>query len=59
MRIRENTGANIIGLKTKSKQYILNPSPETNLETGDKLFVLGTREQLWQLKDLMSGSILE
>ena len=59
MRIRESTGANIIGLKSLKKQYILNPSPETKLETGDKLFVLGTREQMWHLKDLMSGNILE
>lgn len=59
MKIRESTGANIIGLKSINRHYILNPSPDTKLETGDKLFVLGTREQLWQLKDLMSGSILE
>jgi voltage-gated potassium channel len=59
MKIRENTGANVIGLKSINKEYILNPTPETILEIGDKLFVLGTREQLWQLKDLMSGSVLE
>jgi voltage-gated potassium channel len=59
MRIREKTGTNIVGLKSISKHYILNPSPDTKLETGDKLFVLGTREQLWLLKDLMIGSILE
>ncbi len=57
MRIREKTGANIIGLKSINKHYTLNPSPNTKLETGDKLFVLGTREQLWQLKDLMIGNI--
>jgi len=59
MSIRENTGANVIGLKTVSKKYILNPSPDLKVEAGDNLFVLGTREQLWQLKDLMSGSIVE
>ncbi len=57
MKIREKTGANIVGLKTTSKQYILNPSPEVEIEVGDKLFVLGTHEQLWSLKDLMSGSV--
>lgn len=57
MKIREKTGVNVIGLKTGSKQYILNPSPETKLEVGDILFVLGTREQIWHLKDLMSGSV--
>jgi voltage-gated potassium channel len=59
MKIRENTGANIIGLKSINKHYTLNPSPDTKLESGDKLFVLGTREQLWLLKDLMSGNLLE
>jgi voltage-gated potassium channel len=59
MKIRENTGANIIGLKTVNKQYTLNPKPETKLEVGDKLFVLGTREQLWHLKDLMCGNVLD
>jgi len=59
MKIRENTLANIIGLKSINKHYTLNPSPETKLEPGDKLFVLGTREQLWQLKDLISGDILK
>jgi voltage-gated potassium channel len=59
MKILENTGANIIGLKTINKQYTLNPTPETKLEAGDKLFVLGTREQLWHLKDLMCGNVLE
>ncbi len=59
IKIKDMLGANIIGLKSINKQYVLNPPTETKLETGDKLFVLGTREQVWQLKDIMSGSILE
>lgn len=59
MKVRELTGANIIGLKTTNKQYVLNPSPDTVISEGDKLFVLGTRDQLWQLKDLISGKIVE
>ncbi len=59
LKIREKTGANVIGLKKTNKQYILNPLPDTQLDSGDKLFVLGSREQLWYLKDLMSGNIIE
>lgn len=59
MKIKETIGANVIGLKSINKQYILNPTEDTKLEIGDKLFVLGTREQLWQIKDIMSGNILE
>lgn len=59
LKIREKTGANVIGLKKSNKQYILNPLPDIQLDSGDKLFVLGSREQLWHLKDLMSGNIIE
>jgi voltage-gated potassium channel len=59
LKIREKTGANVIGLKKSNKHYILNPLPDTQLDSGDKLFVLGSREQLWHLKDLMSGNIIE
>ncbi|NVO09025.1 MAG: potassium channel protein [Bacteroidales bacterium] len=59
LKIREKTGANVIGLKKANKQYVLNPLPDIQLNSGDKLFVLGSREQLWHLKDLMSGNILE
>lgn len=59
MKISETVGANVIGLKSINKQYILNPSVDTKLEIGDKLFVLATHEQVWHLKDIMSGSIMD
>jgi len=58
IKIKETKGANIIGVKQVSKQYILNPSSNTKIDSGDKLFVLGTREQVWQLKDILSGEIV-
>lgn len=57
MRIRELTGVNILGLKNESGQYILNPSPDTVLNPNIMLFVLGSREQLWALKDMLSSKI--
>ncbi len=43
------SGANIIGLKRKDKSYLINPQMETELTATDKLFALGTREQINQL----------
>jgi len=59
IKIKETKGANIIGVKLASKQYILNPPSNTKIDAGDKLFVLGTREQVWQLKDILSGEIID
>ncbi len=50
LEIRQKTGANIIGYKTPEGNYIINPSPETVMIPGSKLFVLGTREQIKLLK---------
>ena len=44
--IRNNSGANIIGLKRDDKSYMINPVPETALTSSDKLFALGTRSQI-------------
>lgn len=44
-----NTGANIIGLKRKDKSYMINPPKKTRLSDSDRLFALGTREQIDQL----------
>ncbi len=47
--LANTTGANIIGLKRTDKSYLLNPHKDTRLTVSDKLFALGTREQLGQL----------
>ncbi|MBN2214699.1 MAG: potassium channel protein [Bacteroidales bacterium] len=51
--IRNESGANIIGLKRADKTYIINPLPEVTLSTRDKLFALGTRRQIDRLKNLL------
>lgn len=53
--IRQNTGANIIGLKTKENKFIVNPSPNEKLSSNDQLFVLGTYEQIEKLKQALTG----
>lgn len=49
LEIRGRSGANIIGLKRKDNTYLINPPPSTTLSTTDKLFALGTKEQLFRL----------
>jgi voltage-gated potassium channel len=53
--IRQKSGANIIGFKTPEGEFILNPSPETNVIPGSKLFVLGTQEQIETMKKILQS----
>jgi len=55
--IHNRTGANIIGLKNKLKQYIINPPASTILSPDDQLFVIGTSEEIMKLKELMQRGI--
>ncbi|OWY19414.1 potassium channel protein [Sphingobacteriales bacterium UPWRP_1] len=52
LNIRENSGASVIGLKTLSGDYIVNPSPETVLKRGMQLFVLGNHDQILKFQEL-------
>jgi voltage-gated potassium channel len=52
--LRNESGANIIGMRREDKSYLINPLPETLLLASDRLFVLGTRKQLVRLKHLLS-----
>ena len=53
---RRKSGANIIGFKTATGDYIINPTPDTKLLPNSKLFVLGTREQIENMKEMMRGN---
>ncbi len=46
LNIRKNWGANIVGFKTSEGEYVFNPTPETLIQEGSKLFVLGTSQQI-------------
>ena len=44
--IRDKSGANIVGFRTKDGEYIINPSPDTVITPQAKIFVLGTIDQI-------------
>ncbi len=48
--IRNESGANIIGLKRSDNSFVINPLPEVLLLSTDKLFALGTNNQINRLK---------
>jgi len=56
--IRNQTGANIIGLRRSDRTYIINPSQNVELSHSDKLFVLGTINQISKLKRLLVSNEL-
>lgn len=47
------TGCNIIGFKTADDEIVINPSHDTVVAPGTKLFVLGNPEQIDSLNDLL------
>lgn len=55
--LRNESGANIIGMKRADMSYLINPLPETELHSSDRLFVLGTRRQIERLKKLISTEV--
>lgn len=55
LEIRNKSGANIIGFKTADGQYVVNPSADTKLIPQSKIFVLGTREQITKLKEILTA----
>jgi len=55
LKVREKTGANIVGIKISGARYVFNPDPNMILSRNDQLFVLANREQITKLKELMSS----
>ena len=53
LEIRNKSGANIIGYKTADGEYVINPSADTKIIPGAKLFVLGTPQQVAKLRELL------
>lgn len=51
--VHNKTGANIIGLKNKKREYIVNPPADTTLNQDDQLFVLGTLDEIKELRNLI------
>lgn len=50
LNVHGNWGANIVGFKTSGGEYVFNPTPQTRIQEGSKLFVLGTSKQITDMK---------
>lgn len=55
LKVREYTGANIIGIKISGARYVFNPDPQMILSRNDQLFVLGNPEQIRKLIEVMES----
>ena len=55
LQVRTDSRATIIGIKNAKGEYLYNPSPDEKITCHDKLFVLGTLEQIDQLKSVVKG----
>ena len=55
LKVREATGANIVGIKISGARYVFNPDPQMILSRNDQLFVLGNHQQVQKLKDVMES----
>ncbi len=53
LRVREVSGANIIGIKISGARYVFNPDPQMILSRNDQLFVLGNPKQIKKLAEVM------
>jgi len=53
LKVREYTGANIIGIKISGARYVFNPDPQMILSRNDQLFVLGNPVQIKKLIEIM------
>jgi len=58
MRLRERTGATIVGL-SRSGARLPNPPPETRLEVGDVLLLMGSPEQVAHARAVLLASELD
>ncbi|MCW3125742.1 MAG: potassium channel protein [Bacteroidetes bacterium] len=47
------TGANILAIKKGQNQYIMNPAHDVQVSTGDRLIVMGNKEQIAALRELV------
>lgn len=57
LQIRKLSGANIIGIKREDGSFDVNPSPETLITAGIKLFVLGSPEQIKKMESIYKGAV--
>lgn len=51
-QIRERTGVTVLQIRRRKGQTVLNPPPETVIEPGDRVLVLGTPTQIVEFIEL-------
>ncbi|MDO9275121.1 MAG: potassium channel protein [Lutibacter sp.] len=51
--LRRRTGCSVIGFKTATNEYIVNPESETTLTTDSNLIVLGRPNQIKKLREIL------
>jgi voltage-gated potassium channel len=52
-RLRQNFGVIIVGIKKSSGQMIFNPVPAETLEAGDVIVVIGKKEDLKRMSEVL------
>lgn len=52
--VRNKTGANIIGLRLADGSYVINPTPDTLIKQDMKLILIGSVEQIKDMRRLIS-----
>ncbi len=55
LHIRAETGASVIAVIRPGRPDIPNPAPDTRIEDGDTLVVIGSREQVDDFRRLAAG----
>ena len=55
IEIREQSGANIIGLKANNGSYIVNPPDDTLISSGISMIILGNSDQLKKMRSYLAG----
>jgi voltage-gated potassium channel len=54
LNLKKNTGATIIGFRTKNGEFIINPPENTILEEKSALLILGNMEQISKVNQLFN-----
>lgn len=52
--VRDKSGANVVGFRQENGDYVINPSPDTIIHPNNKIFVLGTPEQIQSFRNMLS-----
>ena len=49
----KNTGATVLGIKTSEGEFSLNPVSETVIRAGNRVILMGAKEQLKKAAELL------